>query len=103
MRRHGHVFGEWSKACALGAWVGRRAMMIGQLQTIALAGVFTFGLSGIAVAAPVTGRNPSQPGNVHAIAAVTDADDDVTNCSRIRRRLWVDGQGWIVRRITTCH
>jgi hypothetical protein len=23
-------------------------------------------------------------------------------CSRARKKLWVDGEGWIVRRVTTC-
>ncbi|WP_292508783.1 hypothetical protein [Methylobacterium sp.] len=31
-----------------------------------------------------------------------DTTEDQANCSRNRRRLWVDGEGWIVRRITTC-
>ena len=24
-------------------------------------------------------------------------------CPRERKRLWVEGEGWIVRRVTTCH
>ncbi|MCJ2090105.1 hypothetical protein MKK88_29575 [Methylobacterium sp. E-005] len=36
---------------------------------------------------------------VHAVAA--DRDDEVS-CSRARRRLWIEGEGWVVRRITTC-
>ena len=40
------------------------------------------------------------PQQVHPIAAV-DRDDDAT-CSRMRRRLWIEGEGWVVRRITTC-
>ena len=24
-------------------------------------------------------------------------------CSRPRRRLWVEGEGWIVRRVSACH
>ena len=35
-------------------------------------------------------------------ALSVESTDDMTNCSRARRRLWVDGEGWIVRRITTC-
>lgn len=34
--------------------------------------------------------------------SVTESEDETGNCSRIRRRLWVEGEGWIVRRITTC-
>jgi hypothetical protein len=33
--------------------------------------------------------------------AAVERDDDVT-CSRARRRLWIEGEGWVVRRITTC-
>jgi hypothetical protein len=34
-------------------------------------------------------------------AASVERDDDPT-CSRARRRLWIEGEGWVVRRITTC-
>jgi hypothetical protein len=27
-------------------------------------------------------------------------DDD--RCQRTRKRLWVEGEGWVVRRVTTC-
>ncbi|WP_335645539.1 hypothetical protein [Methylobacterium durans] len=36
------------------------------------------------------------------VASVTEGEDDTANCSRSRRRLWVEGEGWIVRRVTTC-
>jgi uncharacterized low-complexity protein len=37
------------------------------------------------------------------VHAVTSADrDDEASCSRARRRLWIEGEGWVVRRITTC-
>ena len=29
--------------------------------------------------------------------------DDEASCSRAGRRLWVEGEGWVVRRVTTCH
>ena len=38
---------------------------------------------------------------VRAVSAA-EGEDDGGTCSRIRRRLWVEGEGWIVRRITTC-
>ena len=38
---------------------------------------------------------------VRSVSA-TEGEDDGGTCSRIRRRLWVEGEGWIVRRITTC-
>jgi hypothetical protein len=25
------------------------------------------------------------------------------NCARSRKRLWVEGEGWIVRKVTTCY
>ncbi|MGH1572763.1 hypothetical protein ACRAWG_21450 [Methylobacterium sp. P31] len=34
-------------------------------------------------------------------AAVVEREEDAT-CSRARRRLWIEGEGWVVRRITTC-
>lgn len=30
-----------------------------------------------------------------------EATDDAA-CSRVRKRLWVDGEGWIVRRVSIC-
>jgi len=34
-------------------------------------------------------------------AALVVASSDAS-CSRIRRKLWVEGEGWIVRRIAVC-
>jgi hypothetical protein len=31
---------------------------------------------------------------------VSTANDD--GCSRVRRKLWVEGDGWIVRRVSLC-
>ena len=39
--------------------------------------------------------------NPQVHAASVERDDDAT-CSRARRRLWIEGEGWVVRRITTC-
>ncbi|MCJ2068766.1 hypothetical protein MKK75_08115 [Methylobacterium sp. J-030] len=37
------------------------------------------------------------------VHAATGAErDDEASCSRARRRLWIEGEGWVVRRITTC-
>lgn len=37
------------------------------------------------------------------VHATVNADrDDEASCSRARRRLWIEGEGWVVRRITTC-
>ncbi|MCJ2057436.1 hypothetical protein MKL09_12800 [Methylobacterium sp. J-048] len=40
------------------------------------------------------------PTQVHPVAIVEHDDD--ASCSRARRRLWIEGEGWVVRRITTC-
>jgi hypothetical protein len=34
--------------------------------------------------------------------SVAPAAEEDANCTRSRRRLWVEGQGWVVRRVTTC-
>ena len=68
----------------------------------ALAGAFILiGLGG-AEAAPAPGKVSEPTPAVTPVAAVTEAEDDATTCSRARRRLWVEGEGWIVRRVTTC-
>ncbi len=41
---------------------------------------------------------PNEPQYTSAIAPAEEAD----NCVRQRRRLFVDGEGWIVRRVTIC-
>ena len=45
----------------------------------------------------------ARPDAVKRIAeTAVESDDDAGNCTRARRRLWVEGEGWVVRRITTC-
>ena len=29
--------------------------------------------------------------------------DEQPGCDRPRRRLWIEGEGWVVRRVSTCH
>ncbi|MCJ2010138.1 hypothetical protein MKK70_25795 [Methylobacterium sp. E-041] len=62
-------------------------------------------------AAPTTASAAPATATVTKVAEVTppvrpvsatEGEDDGGTCSRIRRRLWVEGEGWIVRRITTC-
>jgi hypothetical protein len=31
------------------------------------------------------------------------AGDEGPGCNRARRRLWVEGEGWVVRRVATCY
>ena len=55
-----------------------------------------------AEAAPsaVTTKVADAASRIHPTAAIERTDDSA--CSRARRRLWIEGEGWIVRRITTC-
>lgn len=70
-------------------------------------------VGGLALALAVLGTSDASAQTVTTkVAAISEpqdhpalsveSTDDMTNCSRARRRLWVDGEGWIVRRITTC-
>jgi hypothetical protein len=31
------------------------------------------------------------------------AGEEEPGCNRPRRRLWVEGEGWVVRRVSACH
>lgn len=83
-----------------------------RLRASALACVLLLAGAGLtgAQAAPLTGQGSGQGSDklsnqtpaITPVAAVTEAEDDAANCSRSRRRLWVEGEGWIVRRVTTC-
>ncbi|MCJ2062037.1 hypothetical protein MKK63_04885 [Methylobacterium sp. J-088] len=53
-----------------------------------------------AAADPIETKVADAGPQVHAIAGA-DRDDEAS-CSRTRRRLWIEGEGWVVRRITTC-
>ncbi|GJE58049.1 hypothetical protein [Methylobacterium trifolii] len=57
------------------------------------------------LAAPAPDRSPVKAADtasaVRTVAA-TEGEDDSGSCSRSRKRLWVEGEGWVVRRITTC-
>ena len=35
-------------------------------------------------------------------SAKANPEEDEAGCYRARRKLWVDGEGWIVRRVTLC-
>ncbi|KAB1075801.1 hypothetical protein F6X51_03040 [Methylobacterium planeticum] len=67
-----------------------------------------FGAVSGAAAAPVGDKVATKVADagqsLRPVAAVAEGEDEgeTANCSRTRRRLWVEGEGWIVRRITTC-
>jgi hypothetical protein len=66
-----------------------------------------------ALAAPSEARQAA--GRTQTAAAAAAATVDVTgsvaakpageepNCQKARRKMFVEGEGWIVRRVTTCH
>ena len=35
-------------------------------------------------------------------SALPKGGEDEPACERSRKRLWVEGEGWVVRRVTTC-
>lgn len=45
----------------------------------------------------VAAKDPETTGSVQTDASPIDG------CSRSRKRLFVEGEGWIVRRVTTCY
>lgn len=47
-------------------------------------------------ATPVAAKEPETTGTVEKATGLEP------NCAQSRRRLWVEGEGWIVRRVTTC-
>lgn len=57
-----------------------------------------------AFAAPTqVDRTPTKVAEaVQAQPATAMDDEDSATCSKSRKRLWVEGEGWIVRRITIC-
>ncbi|MGV7031435.1 hypothetical protein [Methylobacterium symbioticum] len=73
-------------------------------------------LAATALAAPLLavglGAASAAPASDRAVAKVAEATSTVrpvaaepeeeANCSRSRKRLWIEGEGWVVRRITTC-
>ena len=43
----------------------------------------------------------AEPTTTSSISKTPSSDEPA--CNRARRRLWVEGEGWVVRRITACH
>ncbi|MBE7249332.1 MAG: hypothetical protein INR63_30715 [Actinomycetospora chiangmaiensis] len=75
-------------------------MMI-RLKAAGLAGAAVLLATLAAQAASDPGETKVAEASTQVHAASVDRDDDAT-CSRARRRLWIEGEGWVVRRITTC-
>jgi hypothetical protein len=64
-----------------------------------------------ALAAPSEARQAAGRTQTAAAAATVDVTGSVAakpageepNCQKARRKMFVEGEGWIVRRVTTCH
>ena len=41
--------------------------------------------------------------DVEETGSLRASDADAPNCERSRKRLFVEGEGWIVRQVTTCY
>ncbi len=77
-------------------------------------GLVLFGASA-ALAAPAADRGARQMAEASQVRPASDirpvsdvrpaeaeSEDDAANCSKLRKRLWIEGEGWIVRRVTIC-
>ncbi len=49
----------------------------------------------------MAGAAPSE--RVQAASVEVSDESDGLNCGKSRKRLWVEGEGWVVRKVTTCH
>jgi hypothetical protein len=73
-----------------------------------LAALATAGAPLVASAAPAVAKAPkARAGTTRDVAATSSvaapaAEADDAQCSTSRKKLFVDGEGWIVRRVTTC-
>jgi hypothetical protein len=73
-------------------------------------GLVLFGMGAAsAMAAPSADRDTRQMAEATQVRPVSDirpaeaeAEEDSANCSKLRRRLWIEGEGWLVRRVTIC-
>ena len=59
-------------------------------------------LSNVASAAPAPADRPIKVADA-SLASPAAGDDASANCVKPRKRLWIEGEGWVVRRVTICH
>jgi P pilus assembly chaperone PapD len=73
------------------------------VPALAGAALLTFAWIGGAAAAPAV-QTTKVADATQAVTGTSslENEDDNASCTRSRKRLWVDGEGWIVRRVTTC-
>ncbi|MGO4573948.1 hypothetical protein [Microvirga sp. 2TAF3] len=88
----------------------------GKCRLLGAAGiVVSLALAGLpAQAAHVASQPAPKPGKEKIAALAAQRDPETTSsvrsdveagpsCAKSRKRLWVDGEGWIVRPVTTCY
>ena len=101
---------------ALRACVKRRNSPAGEGLRLFASGLVAVGLTLAALQAQAAQATPAERGEAKvsrgSVTALAAKDPETTssiqsdadaNCSRSRKRLWVEGEGWIVRRVTTCY
>ena len=99
---------------ALGASVQSRILPQGSLKILAFLTIFAgAGLVGSAEAAPASHGVAAKPSK-ETVTSVSAKDVETTSsvqpttgsdahCDISRKRMFVEGEGWIVRRVTTCY
>ena len=99
---------------ALGASVQSRIPPRGVLKFLAILSVFAgVGFGGAAEAAPASHGVVAKPAK-ETVTSVSTKDVETTSsvqpttgsdayCDISRKRMFVEGEGWIVRRVTTCY
>ena len=79
----------------------RQDFMTSTFSTLlVLAGALVF--SNAALAAPGQADRPIKVADA-SVANSVAGDDASANCVKPRKRLWIEGEGWVVRRVTICH
>ena len=75
------------------------------VRASAVLGSMIVGLAGFGASAATAtiDRDPTKVADASTIRAAAEAEeDDSANCSKSRKRLWIEGEGWIVRKVTIC-
>ena len=99
---------------ALGASVQSRISPQSGLKILAVLAIFTgAGLVGAAEAAPASHGVAAKPvketvtavfaKDVETTSSVQPTTGSDAHCDIGRKRMFVEGEGWIVRRVTTCY
>lgn len=79
--------------------------MLSKASTLVVLAGALFGANAV-MAAPIQAEKPMKVADATVAAPAVSSgagDDAVSNCVKPRRRLWIEGEGWVVRRVTICH